>query len=114
MDASLRSSCAAEKDLELQNLPLLTSVEKSNNEVKRLSAEIETMRKAHQQEKDELMQQQDAKLKSIDEKIRKMLEAKDVEVHALRKAAVLDKQRLQEAEEVLSRLNSEFVPVKKR
>lgn len=54
----------------------------------------------------------DKRLAAIDEKIRRMLEAKDAEIHRLQGEKKYSEMKLREAERLLDSINSEFRQVK--
>ena len=100
--------------MELSNLTLQSRVEELNRTIEAYTERA----KQHEQEKTILLSQKEAEhaqhLAKLDEKIRKVLAAKDVELSNVRGVLRTKEAKLKISEDALAQLNSELVSVRKR
>lgn len=103
-----------EKDLELTNCALLAKT-KTFDEMEQNLANIGSK---YELEKQTLLAQKDAEhaqhLVQVDERIRKMLAAKDLELSNIRGILRAKETKLKASEEALAQINREIVSIKKR
>lgn len=104
----------SEKDLELTNYSLLAKA----NTLAEMEQNIANIGTKHELEKQTLLAQKDAEhtqhLAQVDERIRKMLAAKDLEVSNIRGILRAKEGKLKASEEALAQINREIVSIRKR
>ena len=98
----------------MSNLTLQRKIEQLNNTVQTLSDAA----RSHDLEKQSLLAQKEEEHKQhlvkVDERIRKMLAAKDVELSQVRGVLRIKEAKLKETDEALAQINREIVSVRKR
>lgn len=103
-----------ERDLELSNRSLQEKVVF----LSQLEQKLAETRTAHELEKETLLAQQKEEhskhLAQVDERIRKILAAKDAELQTMKEALKSRERKLKASEEALAQINREIVSIKNR
>lgn len=104
----------AERDLELSNRSLQEKVAF----LSQLEQKLTETRTAHELEKETLLAQQKEEhnkhLAQVDERIRKILSAKDAELQTLKETLKSRERKLKASEDALAQINREIVSIKGR
>ena len=110
----VRTVWVAEKDLELTNCALLAKT----SALAEMEQNLATIGTKHEHELQSQLAQKDAEhaqhLAQVDERIRKMLAAKDLELSNIRGILRAKETKLKASEEALAQINREIVSIKKR
>ncbi len=95
--------------MELQNCELQATLKKAHEEISALREAISRSDAQHAENIAQLQVQHEAKLASVDDKIRKLLDGKDRELKALKQELQYSASKLRESERLMDSINREFV-----